>query len=219
MSQAATITDIDESIGVAPTIRILPWVDPVIDQLGHDPRSSYVETYWLGILGPSTTWLIRRMAAELDVAPLGIDIDMADMAGCLGLGVHQGRNSPFARSLCRMVDFGVARPHGQLALEIRRKLPGLTRRQLMRLPSSLQERHRRHLESELNVPAVEHLRQRSRQLALSLMELGDDLESAERQLMRWRFHPALARESACWAWERHVAASQACTSSTSVRTP
>ena len=43
------------------TISIRPWPDPVIDALGHDPRSSYVETYWLGILGPSTTWLLRRL--------------------------------------------------------------------------------------------------------------------------------------------------------------
>jgi hypothetical protein len=34
----------------------------VVDTLGFDPRSSYVED-WLGILGPSTTWLLRRLAA------------------------------------------------------------------------------------------------------------------------------------------------------------
>jgi hypothetical protein len=50
------------------------------------------------------------------------------------------------------------------------------------------------------------MRTRSRRLALSLLELGEDLESAERQLHRWRFHPALARESALWAWERHCQA-------------
>ncbi|HSH60272.1 MAG TPA: hypothetical protein VK988_11660 [Acidimicrobiales bacterium] len=42
----------------APTLDALtirPWPDPVIDALGHDPRSHYVENYWLGILGPPTT--------------------------------------------------------------------------------------------------------------------------------------------------------------------
>jgi hypothetical protein len=47
------------------------------------------------------------------------------------------------------------------------------------------------------------MRRRSRQLALSLLELGDDLETTERQLLRWRFHPAMAHESAAWAWARH----------------
>ena len=37
------------------TLAVRPWPDPVIDALGHDPRSAYVEQYWLGILGPSST--------------------------------------------------------------------------------------------------------------------------------------------------------------------
>ena len=37
------------------TLLIKPWNDPVVDTLGHDPRSHYVETYWLGTLGPPTT--------------------------------------------------------------------------------------------------------------------------------------------------------------------
>jgi hypothetical protein len=37
------------------TIAIRPWPDEVIDAVGHDPRSAYVERFWLGVLGPSTT--------------------------------------------------------------------------------------------------------------------------------------------------------------------
>ncbi len=29
------------------TLAIQPWPDGVIDALGHDPRSHYVEQYWL----------------------------------------------------------------------------------------------------------------------------------------------------------------------------
>jgi hypothetical protein len=36
------------------TLRIVAWPDPVIDTLGHDPRSWYVEHFWLGILGPKS---------------------------------------------------------------------------------------------------------------------------------------------------------------------
>ncbi len=38
----------------AASLHIRPWPDPVIDRLGHDPRSAYVERFWLGVLGPST---------------------------------------------------------------------------------------------------------------------------------------------------------------------
>jgi hypothetical protein len=31
-------------------LRIRPWSDDVVDKLGFDPRSSYVEEFWLEIL-------------------------------------------------------------------------------------------------------------------------------------------------------------------------
>ena len=37
-----------------PAPYVEPWPDPVIDELGHDPRSAYVERFWLPVLGPST---------------------------------------------------------------------------------------------------------------------------------------------------------------------
>jgi hypothetical protein len=35
-------------------LHIRPWSDDLVDKLGFDPRSSYVEDFWLGILGPSS---------------------------------------------------------------------------------------------------------------------------------------------------------------------
>src|SRR5438270_4518344 len=63
---------------------IRPWPDGVIDALGHDPRSAYVERFWLGILGPSTTWLLRYLANGLDESPEGFDLDLAATAQALG---------------------------------------------------------------------------------------------------------------------------------------
>lgn len=183
-------------------ITISAWPDAVIDTLGHDPRSGYVETYWLGILGPSTTWLLRRLARDLEAHPQGFDLDLAEAARCLGLGDKGGRHSPFLRALGRLTQFDLARP-GRGALAVRRKVPPLNRRQVLRLPASLQEAHHRLQEAEANLPPEEHLRRRGRQLALSLVELGEDVEATERQLLRWRFHPALAREASSWAWDRH----------------
>jgi hypothetical protein len=37
-----------------PHLRVEPWPDPVIDEVGHDPRSAYVETFWLQVLGPTS---------------------------------------------------------------------------------------------------------------------------------------------------------------------
>jgi hypothetical protein len=185
------------------TLLIRPWPDAVIDSLGHDPRSAYVETFWLGVLGPSTTWLLRRLAAGLEESPSGFQLDMAETARRLGLGDKGGRNSPFVRALSRSVQFELAQLQGDDILAVRRKLPPLNRRQVLRLPPTLQAAHQAWQEAQIGHAGVEQQRRRGRQLALSLLELGEDLETTERQLARWRFHPAMARECSAWAWDRH----------------
>jgi hypothetical protein len=187
------------------TLVIRPWADEVIDRLGFDPRSPYVERFWLGILGPSTTWLLRRMAAGFDATPDGFELPLAETARALGLGDRGGRHSPFLRSVNRTIQFGMAMATGDGELAVRRKLPPLARRQLDRLSPALQEAHERWQQQQLQEPPAEQQRRRSRQLALSLVELGEDAEATERQLLRWRYHPALAREAATWAWDRHRA--------------
>lgn len=191
------------------TLTITPWADPVIDALGHDPRSAYVEQFWLGVLGPSTTWLLRRLATGLERHPDGFELPLVETARSLGLGTKGGRHSPFMRSLGRCAQFGAAQFCGSAGLAVRRKLPPLNRHQVDRLPPELQEAHREWQEQELRVPTVEAERRRARRLAITLYELGDDLEHAERQLHRWRFHPAMAREAALWARDRHLAATAA----------
>ena len=106
-----------------PTLRITAWPDAVIDAVGHDPRSTYVEMFWLGILGPSTTWLLRRLVSGLDRHPDGYELPLAQTASALGLGNKGGRHSPFVRSLARCCQFGAATFSGSTGLAVRRRLP------------------------------------------------------------------------------------------------
>ena len=122
-------------------LHIRPWPDDVIDKLGFDPRSSYVEDFWLGILGPSTVWLLRRLAAGFDYSPLGFDLDLAETARSIGLSDRSSRHSPFLRAVNRTVQFGLAQLSGPEELCVRRRLPPLTYRQVQRLSPALQERH------------------------------------------------------------------------------
>lgn len=184
------------------TIHIRPWVDPLVDELGHDLRSHYVERYWLGILGPSTTFLLRRIASELDLRPEGFTLHLADTARALGLGARAGRNSPFLRALDRMCQFGLARRHLD-QLDVRRRVPPLTRPHLARLPDSLQAEHQDWVDRSLANPTPQEQQRRARRLALGLLELGEDVESVESHLHQWRFHPAMAHDAVRWAVERH----------------
>jgi hypothetical protein len=184
-------------------IGVLPWPDEVVERTGFDPRSPYVERFWLGVIGPSTTWLIRRIAAGFDTSPDGFEMPLGETARALGLGDRGGRHSPFLRTVNRMVQFELAQIAGLNQLMVRRRLPPLNRRMTARLSPALQEAHQRWQAEQLREPPGEAQRRRSRQLALSLLELGENPEEVERQLLRWRYHPALARESATWAHERH----------------
>lgn len=193
------------------TLTVRPWVDEVIDRLGFDPRSSYVERFWLGVLGPSTTFLLRLLAGELEARPDGFEMPLTETARCLGLGDRGGRQSPFLRSLNRCIQFEMAHVTGPRELTVRRFIPPLSRRHLTRLSPTLQEAHElyQHQQEALDAPDSAGQQRRGRQLALSLLELGEDREEAERQLLRWRYDPALARDAATWAWNRHRSALEA----------
>jgi hypothetical protein len=44
---------------VAESITVRAWLDPVVDDDGFDPRSRYVEVFWLGVLGPTACDISR----------------------------------------------------------------------------------------------------------------------------------------------------------------
>ena len=63
------------------TLPIVPWSDQVVDTVGHDPRSEYVEHYWLAVLGPSAVWLLRHLAHRFDDDPDGFELDSSPSLG------------------------------------------------------------------------------------------------------------------------------------------
>ncbi|MGH9018895.1 MAG: hypothetical protein ACRDY1_14185, partial [Acidimicrobiales bacterium] len=152
----------------------------------------------LGIIGPTTTWLLRRMIASFDHDPGGFELDLDDTARALGLG---GRHSPFQRALARSVSFKLARPHGPGALAVRRRLPPLTRRQLDHLPLSVQAQHDEWSTRQRRSPTADDACRRARRLAIKLFDIGADRHAVELQLVRWRVHPAMAGEATAWALE------------------
>jgi hypothetical protein len=191
---------------LAEVVSVEPWADPVIDQVGHDPRSSYAERYWLPVLGPSGVLLLRHLARRFDEAPRGFQVPTDELAAALGMGSRRGPSAAFYRTVERLGAFGFVQLTGAGSLRVRRRLPPLTRRQLQRLPQGLQDTHDEWV-SCAPTPGTELMR-RARALALSLLELGEDDEQTERQLHRWRFHPAVAHDALSWATSEHARRSE-----------
>jgi hypothetical protein len=112
----------------------------VLDVRGHDPRSAYVEKFWLSVLGPTATWIMRRFADEFDREPDGFELDLDHAATSMGLSFAKGRNSPFGKALHRCVMFGLAQPAVD-GFAVRRRFPTVAQRHLRRLPDDLQATH------------------------------------------------------------------------------
>lgn len=134
-----------------PTLRVRPWRDPVLDELGHDPRSLYVEQYWLPILGPTATLLLRRVALAFEDHPDGFELECSQWAQDLGIGMRGGKNGPFWRALDRSCRFGTAQRNGDL-LMVHPRLAPLSMHQVVRLPDHLRASHQQWLTRKATPP-------------------------------------------------------------------
>ena len=121
-----------ESEAALSTVTVRAWEDPVVEAVGFGPHSDYVEHCWLPVLGPSATWCYRRLGTAVLARPEPVEIDLLDLSLCLGLGSGLGRNSTIARTLGRLVRFGIATWDGE-SFTVRRALAPLPMQQLRRL--------------------------------------------------------------------------------------
>ena len=94
-----------------PTVRLIvtPWIDPIVEKNGHDPRGRYAELFLLPVLGPSSTWLLRRLVDGLDAYPDGYELDLRGDARRLCLSVER-RTVPFTKAFHRCMMFGYVQP-------------------------------------------------------------------------------------------------------------
>lgn len=170
-----------------PTMMVVPWHDPIVDSIGHDVRGTYVELFWLNVLGPSATWALRRLVTGLDAYPLGYELDLGDTASALGLSYSRGTSNTFVRALHRCVLFGAMQPLPD-GLAVRRRMPPVAARHLARMPAPLTELHTRWVVRECTLDDL----QRARTLAAAMMAAGDEPAAIERQLLAVGVPPAAA---------------------------
>jgi len=128
----------------AASVRVVvrPWPDPVVEAHGFAPNSGYVEYCWLPVLGPTATWLYRRLGNLVLVHDDGYDVDLVDLAVSLGLGEGLGRHAPLVRALERLERFG-AMDVTESALLVRRALAPLPEALARRLSESARRAHDR----------------------------------------------------------------------------
>jgi hypothetical protein len=185
----------DPADGGATTLMVRAWVDPVVDESGHDPRSRYVEHFWLGVLGPTATWLLRRLVAGLEEHADGYEIDLDVTARAMGMSYRPGRSSPFSKALQRCTMFGLAHQTND-GVAVRRRIPAVAHRHLRRMPDAVQQQHDEWTRATIDVDDLT----RAHRLALAMLDVGDDVSCIEHQLVALGITDAVAAEVADNAW-------------------
>ena len=105
-----------------------------------DVRSEYVEMLWLPVLGPSATWLARRLGTLAAAFPQGTWIETVELSVSIGLGAGHGL---LTRSLHRLLMFSAAVVEPGDVLRVRTRLGPVSERSLERLPPVLVAEHHR----------------------------------------------------------------------------
>lgn len=122
------------------SISVVPWLDATVEAVGFAARSDYVEWFWLPVLGPSATWLLRRIDAGFDEYPDGYLLDTRETARALGIAARDDAGTIFNRAVERLHSFGIAHGLGD-ACAVRRVLPPVSQRHLQRMPQHLRNVH------------------------------------------------------------------------------
>lgn len=180
-----------------PEAYILPLEPTRPSTLSFDPRSHYAETFWLPILGPSTMWLLRKMAERFDTEPDGFTLDVADMSYALGIRSKGGRNNSFHRSVDRIVRFKMGHTVDDRTIAVLRQVPPLHDGHIRRLPPRLANLHDETIR-QYNADCTDL--HRSENVALALLGLGDSPDGVEQQLIRWGIGSDIAKAAVDRAW-------------------
>jgi len=132
-------------------LRVVALRDPRVEARGHRPGSPYIEAVYVGVLGPTASWLWQRLARTAALSP-ATELDTLELAASLGLGQGHGANAPLTRTINRLQHFDAARRHHD-TLAVRLALPDLAPRRLARLSPSARLAHH-HLAAN-RTPAAE----------------------------------------------------------------
>ncbi len=131
-------------------LEVIRW--ETADPAQFDFRSSYVERYWLALLGPSTLWLMRRLSRGLEEFPSGFRINLQETSRALGLGSSTSKSSSLQRTIERALQFSLLYRVTDVRVAAKTQVPLLNPKQLSRLPESLQHAHDDWVHAHLDDP-------------------------------------------------------------------
>jgi len=119
------------------------------DRLAHGwpLGSSFVEEFWLPVMGPSSVAVLRWLDRRAEQYQRATTVDLAELALAIGLGASTSKHSPIVRTLDRLMRFDAARidaiDDAAPVLSVFTHLLTVPARLVARLPYGVQVEHRR----------------------------------------------------------------------------
>ncbi len=123
------------------TIHAVPHRSPQVQKVGLPIDHRYLEECWAPVLGPTSVFLLRRIATLWEEAEPAV-VSRSELGQSIGLGKGAGRNSPLQQTLDRLERFGFLRQSatgGTVAVAT--TVGPLSDRQLERVPEWNRQRH------------------------------------------------------------------------------
>ena len=130
-----------ETIVFPVEVTVIPLIVERPSALVFPVQHQYVEMLWLPVIGPSATWMLRRLGVWAMACPQGTPVALPELSEAIGLGGSSGSGSSVQRTMRRLVMFGLARWNG--VLEVAVEVPTVPDRQLMRMSAGLVRAHDR----------------------------------------------------------------------------
>ena len=131
-------------------LTITAWRHAIVTPSCDLATCTYLERFWLGILGPTATWLTRYLSRVITDAnrrpdpPVARSIDWHELSARLGVSAHPLHDSVLSRAVNRLIMFNFATTldhAGEPCLAVRRTAPRIPERLLDRLHPVLLEEH------------------------------------------------------------------------------
>jgi hypothetical protein len=109
---------------------------------GVDPRSRYVDHYWIPTLGPTAVCLARALMRMIARRGETVEVQVEHLAAVLGLRPDGDVNGELRAAFRRLDDADIVVVDPEGGLLVRGQFPYLTEEQVAHLPAPLVEAHR-----------------------------------------------------------------------------
>ncbi|MFN8016246.1 MAG: hypothetical protein U0R17_06550 [Acidimicrobiia bacterium] len=165
---------------------------------------SYIEQFWLPLLGPTATLLINNLTLKSLSNSQTFYISKAELSLSLGTGYRSGDSSPIQKQLIRLSRNKLIYQINSNEYLIPKIVPQLGITQISKLSNTLRTQHDAWI-TRLEISPISTFRRKIKQLVLKLQSLDYDNQKVKNILNSTGLHPSIIAEALELADQSNVA--------------